>query len=176
MGFAVIPIIFTISEDAFSNVPPAFRSASFALGAPAALGQAKSKVVVIGGGAGGATAAKFIAKDSAGAIAATLVEPNETYQTCFHSNLYVGGFRSYDSITHRYDAMARAHGITLARATATAIDRDRKQVVLSTGARLDYDRLVVAPGIDLKYDSVPAGRRLPRRRCRMAGSPARRRG
>ena len=128
---------------------------TLALGAPAALGQAKAKVVVIGGGAGGATAAKFIAKDSAGAIAVTLVEPGETYQTCFHSNLYVGGFRSYESIVHRYDAMTRAHGIALARATATAIDRERKQVVLSTGDRLDYDRLVVAPGIDLKYDSVP---------------------
>ena len=59
-------------------------------GAPAVLGQGKPRVVVIGGGAGGATAAKYIAKDSAGAIAVTLVEPNAKYQTCFHSNLYLG--------------------------------------------------------------------------------------
>jgi NADPH-dependent 2,4-dienoyl-CoA reductase/sulfur reductase-like enzyme len=125
------------------------------LGAPAVIGQAKPRVVVIGGGAGGATAARYIAKDSAGAIAVTLVEENETYQTCFHSNLYVGGFRKYDEIVHRYDDLAKNHGIALARARATQIDRDRKEVVLSTGQRLPYDRLVVSPGIDLKYDSVP---------------------
>lgn len=126
-----------------------------ALGAPAVLGQTKPRVVVIGGGAGGATAARYIAKDSNGAIAVTLVEENEVYQTCFHSNLYVGGFKSFDDISHRYDALAKNHGVTLARARATAIDREKREVVLSTGARLPYDRLVVSPGIDLKYDSVP---------------------
>lgn len=128
---------------------------TFALGAPGVLGQAKPRVVVIGGGAGGATAARYIAKDSQGAIAVTLVEENESYQTCFHSNLYVGGFRKYEEIVHSYDALAKNHGITLARARATQIDRDKKEVVLSTGQRLPYDRLVVSPGIDLKYDSVP---------------------
>ena len=108
-----------------------------------------------GGGPGGATAAKYIARDSQGAIAVTLVEENETYQTCFHSNLYVGGFKTYEEISHRYDALTKNHGITLARARATQIDRDKKEVVLSTGQRLPYDRLVVSPGIDLKYDSVP---------------------
>ncbi|MDP3318672.1 MAG: NAD(P)/FAD-dependent oxidoreductase, partial [Bosea sp. (in: a-proteobacteria)] len=82
-------------------------------------------------------------------------EENETYQTCFHSNLYVGGFKTYDEIVHRYDALAKSHGIAVVRARATQIDRDRKEVVLSTGQRLPYDRLVVSPGIDLKYDSVP---------------------
>ena len=128
---------------------------TFALGAPGVLGQAKPRVVVIGGGAGGATAARYIAKDSQGAIAVTLVEENESYQTCFHSNLDVGGFRKYEEIVHGYDALAKNHGITLARARATQIDRDKKEVVLSTGQRLPYDRLVVSPGIDLKYDSVP---------------------
>lgn len=130
-------------------------TATFGLGAPAVLGQAKPRVVVIGGGAGGATAAKYIAKDSQGAIAVTLVEENQTYQTCFHSNLYVGGFKAYDEILHRYEALTANHGIALVRARASMIDRDRKEVVLSTGERLPYDRLVVSPGIDLKYDSVP---------------------
>ncbi|MFZ1774914.1 MAG: FAD-dependent oxidoreductase, partial [Rhizobiaceae bacterium] len=80
------------------------------LGAPAILAQAKPRVVVIGGGAGGATAAKYIAKDSAGAIAVTLIEPNEKYQTCFHSNLYLGGVRDYASITHEYTALAKTNG------------------------------------------------------------------
>ncbi len=64
--------------------------------------KAKPKVVVIGGGPGGATVAKYVAKDSAGAIEVTLVEPNQQFVTCFHSNLYLGGFRSFQSITHNY--------------------------------------------------------------------------
>ena len=108
---------------------------SFVIAAPAVLGQGKPRVVVIGGGAGGATAARYIAKDSNGAIAVTLVEENEVYHTCFHSNLFIGGFKSYEEISHRYDALAKNHGITLARARATQIDRDKKEVVLSTGDR-----------------------------------------
>ena len=58
--------------------------------------QAKARVVVIGGGPGGATAAKYIAKESGGAIEVTLVEPTTQFTTCFHSNLYLGGFRSFE--------------------------------------------------------------------------------
>ena len=129
--------------------------AMLGLGAPAVIGQAKPHLVVIGGGAGGATAAKYVARDSGSAIAVTLVEQDETYQTCFHSNLFIGGFKAYDEIVHRYDTLVQAHGIALARARASQIDRDRKEVVLSDGRRLPYDRLVVSPGIDLNYDSVP---------------------
>ncbi len=121
---------------------------------PAILAQAKPRVVVIGGGAGGATAAKYIAKDSEGKIAVTLVEENVNYQTCFHSNLYLGGFREYNSILHDYAGIQK-HGVEVVRARATVIDSDRKEVVLKDGRRLKYDRVVVSPGIDLKYDSVP---------------------
>jgi len=126
-----------------------------AFGAVPAIGQAKPKVVVIGGGAGGVTAAKYIARDSKGAIEVTLVEPLKRYQTCFHSNLFLGGYRSYDSITHGYEKLAFAYGVKMNHQMANAIDRDKKQVVLADGSRLSYDRLVVSPGIDLKYDSVP---------------------
>jgi sulfide dehydrogenase [flavocytochrome c] flavoprotein chain len=125
------------------------------LGAPPVLGQAKPRVVVIGGGAGGATAAKYIAKDSPGAISVTLVEPAAKYQTCFHSNLYLGGFRTYPSITHDYAALKKKYGIAVVADRAAKIDRDKKEVVLAGGRKLAYDRLVVSPGIDLKYDSVP---------------------
>lgn len=124
-------------------------------GAPAVLGQAKPRVVVIGGGAGGATAAKYIAKDSNGAIAVTLVEPNAQYQTCFHSNLYLGGFRDYASITHNYSALKKKHSVNVVKDRAGKIDREKKEVILASGKKLPYDRLVVSPGIDLKYDSVP---------------------
>lgn len=125
------------------------------LGAPSVLGQAKPKVVVIGGGPGGATAAKYIAKDAAGAIEVTLVEPAKQFVTCFHSNLYLGGYKKIEAITHTYDKLAKTYGIKLNQVAAQTIDRDKKQVRLANGTTLAYDRLVVSPGIDLKYDSVP---------------------
>ena len=70
-------------------------------GMPIVKAQAKPRVVVIGGGPGGATAAKYIAKDSQGAIDVVLVEPKESFVTCFHSNLYLGGFKSFDDISPR---------------------------------------------------------------------------
>jgi sulfide dehydrogenase [flavocytochrome c] flavoprotein subunit len=110
---------------------------------------------VVGGGPGGATAAKYIARDAKGAIDVTLVEPAKQFTTCFHSNLYLGGFKTFESITHGYDKLASAYGITMAHQTAASIDREKKQVRLGDGASLAYDRLVLSPGIDLKYDSVP---------------------
>lgn len=126
-----------------------------ALGAPAVIGQAKPKVVVVGGGAGGGTAARYVAKDSGGQLDVTLVEPNRRFTTCFHSNLFIGGYKTFDEITHSYEAMARANNITMAHDMAAAIDRDRKVVRLAGGQTLPYDRLVLSPGIDLRYDSVP---------------------
>jgi sulfide dehydrogenase [flavocytochrome c] flavoprotein chain len=135
----------------------ALASASLAaapLCAPRALGQAKPKLVVIGGGPGGGTLARYVNKDAAGAIDVTLVEPMKNFTTCFFSNLYVGGFRDFESITHGYDKVARA-GVRVVHEWASAIDRERKAVRLASGMRLPYDRLAVAPGIDLKWESVP---------------------
>ena len=110
-------VIFT-SRRQFLGGAGALAAAS-ALPAPA-LAQGKPKVVVIGGGRGGATAAKYIAKDSAGAIEVTLVEPTKQFVTCFHSNLYLGGFRPYQSITHNYSGLSK-YGVKLAHTTAAAI-------------------------------------------------------
>ena len=117
-------------------------------------GQAKPKVVVIGGGAGGATAARYIAKDSEGAVDVTLIEGSKRYYTCFFSNLYLGGFRDYASIGHGYDGLA-AHGINVVHDWATGVDGSGKTVTLASGASLSYDKLILSPGIDIKYDSVP---------------------
>ena len=131
-------------------------SAAASLAMPAYLkAQARPQVLVIGGGAGGATAARYIANDSRGAIEVTLIEEQETFTSCFFSNHYLGGFRSFDSITHRYDRLQAVEAITKITARATAIDRDRKRVALGDGTTLGYDRLVVSPGIDLIWDSVP---------------------
>jgi NADPH-dependent 2,4-dienoyl-CoA reductase/sulfur reductase-like enzyme len=116
--------------------------------------QAVPKVVVIGGGAGGATLAHYLARESAGAIEVTLVEPKEAYTTCFHSNLYLGGFKSFEDITHGYEGLTGA-GVTHVRQTAEAIDRDAKSVRLSDGVDIAYDHLVVAPGIEILYDRIP---------------------
>lgn len=122
--------------------------------APMVLGQAKPKVVVIGGGAGGATAARYLAKDSAGALDITLIEANPTYTTCFFSNLYLGGFRDFESLQHGYDKVA-AGGVTVINDMATAVDRAAKTVTLAGGQVLPYDRLILSPGIDFKDGSVP---------------------
>ena len=126
-----------------------------ALGSPVVLGQAKPKLVVIGGGAAGATLAKYVARDSQGAIEVTLVEPTRRYSTCFYSNLYLGGFREYESLLHGYDALASSYGVKIQPQMAVGIDRDRREVKLADGSVLPYDRLAVTPGIELKYDSVP---------------------
>lgn len=117
--------------------------------------QAKPRVVIIGGGAAGATAARYLAKDAGDAIDVVLISASDTYTTCFFSNLYLGDFRSFDSITHNYQKLSADYGVEVVYGYAAEVDRGNKQIKMQDGGRIDYDRLVVAPGIDLKYDSVP---------------------
>ncbi|TIX04255.1 MAG: NAD(P)/FAD-dependent oxidoreductase, partial [Mesorhizobium sp.] len=117
-----------------------------ALNQPKARGQAKARVVVIGGGIGGATVAKYLAA-SATAIEVTLVEPRQSYATCFFSNLYLAGLRPFESLNHGYEALAKQYGITVIHESAAAIHPAAKTVALNNGSKLSYDRLVVAPGI-----------------------------
>lgn len=129
-------------------------AAAGAVGMPGVLrAQAKPRVVVIGGGPGGATVAKYVARDSQGAVEVTMIEPLETFVTCFHSNLYLGDMRSFESISHGYKL--GSYGVKHVRQFAAAIDRDKKEVRLADGSAVPYDRLVMAPGIDIKFDSVP---------------------
>ncbi|MEQ1715189.1 MAG: NAD(P)/FAD-dependent oxidoreductase [Hyphomicrobium sp.] len=116
------------------------------------LAQGPAKVVIIGGGPGGATVANHI-RSADPAIEVTLVEPKEAFTTCFYSNLFIGGFRSFASITHTYDGL-RKRGIRVISDAATAVDTAAKTVTLSKGQTLAYDRLVIAPGIDMKYGSI----------------------
>lgn len=124
------------------------------LSAPVVFGQAKPRVVVIGGGAGGATVARYLAKDSDGALDVTLVEANPIYTTCFFSNLYLGGFREFESLQHGYDKVV-AGGVTVINDRATGVDRAARTVTLAGGQVLAYDRLVLSPGIDFQDGSVP---------------------
>ncbi len=111
-----------------------------------------ARVVVIGGGFGGATTAKYIRLWEP-RIEVTLVERNPHFVSCPISNLVVAGFKTIADITVPYDGLAK-HGVKLVQDEATAIDFDKKQVRLAKGSPLPYDRLVVAPGIDFQFDKI----------------------
>lgn len=112
------------------------------------------KVVVIGGGFGGATAAKYI-RLWAPQIEVTLVEPNQNFISCPFSNRVLGGNLALDELTVGYDRLQRERGVKLVRTRATAIDTSQRRVRLADGQTLSYDRVVVAPGVDLIYDDLP---------------------
>lgn len=126
-----------------------------ALSAPMvkASGDGKPSVVVVGGGAGGATAARYLAKDSKGEIDVTLIEPTRMYYTCFFSNLYLGGFKEIDDIGHSYGGLAAA-GVNVVHDWAIGVDRDAKTVALAGGGSVPYDKLILSPGIDFVEGAV----------------------
>ena len=111
-----------------------------------------AKVVIVGGGVGGASVAHHT-KRMADILDVTLVEPKKTYTTCFFSNHYLGGYRTLKSLTHNYDGLT-ALGVNHVTQMASAVDTQAKQVRLDDGTQLPYDRLVLAPGIDLRYDAI----------------------
>jgi sulfide dehydrogenase [flavocytochrome c] flavoprotein chain len=125
-----------------------------ALAAPMVRAQTRPRVIVIGGGAGGATAARYLAKDSKGALDVVLIEPARTYFTCFFSNLYLGGFRSFDSLGHTYGKLASDYSINVVHDYAVGVDRDARVVTLASGSTLPYDKLVLSPGIDFVDGAV----------------------
>ncbi len=114
---------------------------------------ASPKVVVIGGGFGGATAARHLRLADPG-IEVTLVERTKTYQTCPFSNLVLGGMKTMDQITHTYDRLP-SRGIKVAHGEVVAVDADKRTVRFADGATLPYDRLLLSPGVDLRYDGLP---------------------
>ncbi len=130
-------------------------AAAAMLAAPSvrAAGHGKPRVVVVGGGAGGATAARYIAKDSEGEISVTLIEPTRKYYTCFFSNLYLGGFKQIEDIGHSYGTLA-AGGVNVVHDWAIGVDRDAKTVSLAGGGAVGYDKLILSPGIDFVEGAV----------------------
>ncbi|MEI7608302.1 MAG: NAD(P)/FAD-dependent oxidoreductase [Rhodospirillaceae bacterium] len=110
---------------------------------------ARPRVLVIGGGFGGATAAKYIRRFAPEARV-TLVERNTRFITCPFSNAVLGGLRSIDSLTHDYKGLRR-HGVKVVHATVKGIDPAARRVTLEDGTKLPYDKLVLSPGIDFKW-------------------------
>jgi len=113
------------------------------------------KVVVIGAGYAGATAAKYIRMWSDYGIQVTLVEPNSAFVSCPLSNLVLGGSKRMADITSPYDNLVRRHGVKWVQDRATSIDVDKRLVQLAGGSALPYDRLIVSPGVDFMWDSLP---------------------
>ncbi|MFM9917470.1 MAG: NAD(P)/FAD-dependent oxidoreductase [Rhizobacter sp.] len=114
----------------------------------------RARVLVVGGGYGGATAAKYVRLFSGQKIEVVLIEPEEAFISCPLSNLVIGGSRQLGELTVSYASLTRAHGITVVRDTVARIDETRKIAELSSGSRIRYDKLVLSPGIELMWDSV----------------------
>ena len=114
----------------------------------------KAKVVVIGGGYGGATAAKYVRMMSNYRIDVVLVEPNDNFVSCPISNLVLGGYKSIGDITTPYDNLRSKHGVIHAKDRVTRIDAAKKTVTLAGGSTIAYDKLIVSPGVDFMWGSV----------------------
>ena len=115
---------------------------------------AKAQVVVIGGGYGGATAAKYVRVLSNYKISVVLIEPNKTFISCPMSNLVLGGSKTMAQITTPYTALSSKHGVSLVHDLVTAIDPAKKTVSLKNGGTISYDKLIVSPGVDMHFDSI----------------------
>jgi sulfide dehydrogenase [flavocytochrome c] flavoprotein subunit len=134
------------------------------LPAPLRAQQPGPRVVVVGGGFAGASCARAL-RQTDPRIGVTLVEANATYAACPFSNAVIGGLRELSAQQFTYDRVA-ADGIVIARGTATGVDTQLRSVTLADGARLSYDRLVLAPGIDIRWGALPgydeaAAERMP---------------
>ena len=115
---------------------------------------AKAQVVVIGGGYGGATAAKYVRVLSDYKISVLLIEPNKAFVSCPMSNLVLGGSKTMAQITTPYDALSSKHGVTVVHDLVTAIDPAKKTVTLQNGSAVAYDKLILSPGVDMHFDSI----------------------
>ncbi len=119
----------------------------------AAIGNSGSaSVVVVGGGFGGASAAKYIKRFDP-TISVTLVEPSKQYVTCPFSNTVISGINTIDYITQNFDAL-RGMGVQVVHDTVSAIDGEKKEVMLAGGGKISFERCIVSPGIDLRWDRI----------------------
>ncbi len=114
----------------------------------------KARVLVVGGGYGGATAAKYVRLLSDYKIDVVMVEPSDAFVSCPISNLVLGGSKVLADITVPYTALSKLHGVTVVKDMVASIDTGKKTAMLASGASIRYDKLVLSPGVDLMWDSV----------------------
>ncbi len=123
------------------------------LSLPLRAGGAAPKVVVVGGGFGGATAAKYV-KRLDPTIDVTLIEPAARFYTCPFTNLYFAGLKDFEYLGHDFHELERRYGVKVVGASAEQVSSERKVVTLSDGAELRYDRLVLSPGVDMDWEAL----------------------
>lgn len=123
-----------------------------ALAAPRVRAQTPARIVIVGGGFGGASAARF-ARDAFPDVEVTLIERARSFTTCPYGNLVLGGTRRIEQITFTYDALAR-RGVRVAHDDAVAVDPQARGVRLAGGTTVPYDRLIMSPGIDLRWGAI----------------------
>lgn len=111
------------------------------------------RVVIVGGGFGGATAAKYIRMWSENKIDVVLIERNPTFISCPMSNTVLGGSRTISDLTQNYDSLKKKYGIQMVRGEVTAVDPVKQTVMLADGY-VGYDRLIIAPGVDFMFDKI----------------------
>jgi sulfide dehydrogenase [flavocytochrome c] flavoprotein subunit len=131
----------------------ALSAMGWPLGTLATVGHPGARVVIIGGGYGGATCAKYMRKMAPG-INVTLVEQNKEYTTCPFSNTVIGGLKKLADITHRYDDLSKIFGVNVVHDVAMEVDPTGKTVTLKGGKKLPYDKLVMSPGIEFIWDGI----------------------
>jgi NADPH-dependent 2,4-dienoyl-CoA reductase/sulfur reductase-like enzyme len=127
--------------------------------------QTPSRVVVVGGGFGGATCAKYL-RHADPHLDVALIELQHQFVACPFSNTVLVGLRDLASVTHTYDGLRQRYGVRLVHATVSTLDPAAHQVTLSDGTRLAYDRLVLAPGVEMQWGAlegydVAASERFP---------------
>lgn len=138
-----------------------FLKAGAAAGAMASLwgcaggGKASGHVVVVGGGYGGATVAKYLRMWSEGSVQVTLIERNPAFISCPISNLVIGGTKTMEDITVSYDGLKNKWGVRLIQDEVVAVDAAKRTISLKAGGAMAYDRLVLSPGVDFLWDQVP---------------------
>ena len=119
---------------------------------PAIAKSSAGHVVIVGGGFGGATAARYVKRFNPN-IKVTLIEPSKIFYTCPFSNMVLGGIRSMEQIAHGYDNL-RAFGIEVIHDVVTAVDADKKTVRLKDNSAIAYDKLLLSPGIDFRWNAI----------------------
>lgn len=143
---------FTFSRRRMLATLGAAAAGALSLSGPV-LGQSSAgRVVVVGGGFGGATAAKYLKRRNP-LIDVTLVEPVNTFYTCPFMNLYLGGLRTFEQQGHTFLEL-RSLGIEVIHAFAQDVDSAARTVTLSGGQQLSYDKLVLSPGIDFRWNAI----------------------
>ena len=144
-----------LSRRSFNRLAGATAAgAAFGLQACAVMDKpAKARVAIIGGGFGSATAARYVRQFDSD-IAVDLIEPNRSFITCPFSNYVLAGFKRMEDITHSYSSLGSTPGIRVHHQLVTSIDATRKTVTLDNGTALNYDRLIVSPGIDIRWNGI----------------------